>query len=131
MLLRRADLVGLLVLAGSTAWATPHPHGAHRTTHRTRTPHSHSTPAHRARAPHSRHSSTRHHAHGPLRAIAPIVASPRPAVGTRSIGCGTAAISTGLSEQTLVIRGVPRTFLLFVPSDYDASTALALVFGFH
>lgn len=78
------------------------------------------------------HHHAAHHAYAaPAHVIAAIVATPRPPVGTRSTGCGIATTAAGLSEQTLIVRGLPRTFLLVVPSGYDPAVALPLVYGFH
>jgi poly(3-hydroxybutyrate) depolymerase len=47
-------------------------------------------------------------------------------------GCGLAGALTGvLSNQTITVGGQARTYVLSVPRNYDPSTPLALVFGWH
>jgi poly(3-hydroxybutyrate) depolymerase len=46
-------------------------------------------------------------------------------------GCGNASAGVGLVEDSITIRGVERTFLIAVPSDYDANVQYSLVFAFH
>src|SRR5208283_3732476 len=47
-------------------------------------------------------------------------------------GCGLAGAPTGvLSNQTITVGSQARTYVLSVPRNYDPSTPLALVFGWH
>jgi len=47
-------------------------------------------------------------------------------------GCGLAGAPTGtLNNQTIIVGGQARTYLLSVPRNYDPNTPLPLVFGWH
>lgn len=55
---------------------------------------------------------------------------PEPAEADPSAGCGQLAlVSSG--ERSLEVDGVTRTFILDVPSGYDGTTPLPVVFAFH
>jgi len=51
--------------------------------------------------------------------------------GAPSSGCGVTGAPTGVQERTLTVAGTERTFVLSVPTGYDASTSLPLVFAWH
>ncbi|HMA97764.1 MAG TPA: Ricin and poly(3-hydroxybutyrate) depolymerase fusion [Polyangiaceae bacterium] len=46
-------------------------------------------------------------------------------------GCGKAAQATGAQELTIPIAGTDRSYILFIPTNYDSSKALPLVFAWH
>ena len=51
--------------------------------------------------------------------------------GAPSSGCRVAGAPTGVQERTLTVAGTERTYVLSVPTGYDASTPLPLVFAWH
>jgi len=51
--------------------------------------------------------------------------------GVPSSGCGVTGAPTGVQERTLTVGGTERTYVLSVPTGYDASTPLPLVFAWH
>lgn len=48
-----------------------------------------------------------------------------------SAGCGRANAGTGLQTRTMMIAGVERSYLRFIPVNYDPNTPLAVVLAFH
>lgn len=48
-----------------------------------------------------------------------------------SSGCGHLGAGVGVKTRTLTVDGVERTYVRFVPPDYDPHTPMALVIGFH
>ena len=53
--------------------------------------------------------------------------------GTSSPGCGTVAPArpNPQTQQTLMVGGVTRYYLIYVPENYESSKPLSLVFGIH
>jgi polyhydroxybutyrate depolymerase len=48
-----------------------------------------------------------------------------------SSGCGNERAGRGLQRRTIEIAGVERSYLRFIPDDYDPDAPLALVFALH
>jgi poly(3-hydroxybutyrate) depolymerase len=46
-------------------------------------------------------------------------------------GCGASGAATGAIDDSMVVRGETRTFILSVPSTYDSQQQYALVFAWH
>ncbi len=46
-------------------------------------------------------------------------------------GCGNTAAPKGAQNLTMQVAGKPRTYLLFVPTGYDASKPIPLIFAWH
>lgn len=46
-------------------------------------------------------------------------------------GCGKDAAATGAQDLTIPIAGTDRSYILFVPTNYDSNQALPLIFAWH
>lgn len=46
-------------------------------------------------------------------------------------GCGASGAATGVVNGTIVVGGVPRTYVRVVPASYDASRAYPLILAWH
>lgn len=84
-------------------------------------------------SPHHRRPTRRHHPtrrHTPTREAPP---TPPPTPSTEPVaGCRHAAAARGVTEGTLTVDGVERSYLLSVPEGYDpAAGSVPLVFAYH
>ncbi|MBK7401627.1 MAG: hypothetical protein IPJ34_36585 [Myxococcales bacterium] len=61
---------------------------------------------------------------------APPDTTPPPADASPTGGCGKAA-TAGVSNGTISVGGVTRTYVLSIPTGYDPKKALPLAFGWH
>lgn len=46
-------------------------------------------------------------------------------------GCGKTGAATGAQDLTIAIAGTERSYILFVPANYDSNKALPLIFAWH
>jgi poly(3-hydroxybutyrate) depolymerase len=46
-------------------------------------------------------------------------------------GCGAAGATSGVHDESMMVRGTARTYLVSVPANYSATTPYALVFAWH
>lgn len=61
----------------------------------------------------------------------PDASNPSAADAASGDPCGATGAATGAIDGTITIRGVERSYILAVPSDYDSNSHYALVFAFH
>lgn len=48
-----------------------------------------------------------------------------------SMGCGSSGATTGQTTETIMVGGVPRTYLRVVPATYDPARTYPLIFAWH
>jgi polyhydroxybutyrate depolymerase len=66
----------------------------------------------------------------PVDAIATDGGSDAP-LGDASVACGTRTGMRGMTNRTLMVAGLTRTYIIYLPASFDPTTPIPFVFVFH